>query len=435
MSPQRIAVIGTGIAGNLAARLLASQHSVHVFEANEYPGGHTNTVDVELCGQTYSVDTGFMVFNERTYPNFCRLLRMLGVDAQDSDMSFSVRCERSGLEYQGSSFNGLFAQRSNLLRPRFYRMVRDILRFNRQSLEVLDADAPLTLGEYLARRAYGAEFVNDYLLPMSAAIWSCQPGRMLDFPARFLIGFFRNHGLLQIRNRPQWKTIAGGARRYVERLIAPVRDRMRLSCPIESVLRHEDHVVVKPRGASPDVFDQVVIACHADQALRLLTDADARETEVLQAFPYQQNEAVLHTDTSLLPRRRRAWASWNYHLPKEGDGPVSVTYDLSRLQNHDSAQPILLTLNRTDAVQPSRVLRRFVYHHPAYSQASIAAQRRHAELHGRRRTFFCGAYWGYGFHEDGVNSALAVSKHFGIGLDACTAAFTKGESSIAAAHP
>lgn len=348
----RIAVIGTGISGSLVARLLASRHEVQVFEANEYLGGHTNTVDFELSGRRFSVDTGFMVFNERTYPNFCRLLRMLDVESQETDMSFSVRCERNDLEYQGSSLNGLFAQRRNLARPSFYRMIRDILRFNRQSLEVLDWDEPVSLGDYLSLRCYGREFVQQYLLPMSAAIWSSRAGRVLDFPARFLIAFFRNHGLLQIRDRPQWKTITGGARNYVDRLMGPLSDRIGLSCPIRSVIRHEDHVLVQPTDASVEIFDQVVFASHADQTLEMLVDADATERRILRAFPYQRNHAVLHTDVSLMPRRRRAWASWNYHIPPHDHRPVSVTYDLCRLQNHASPQKILLTLNNTDAVDP-----------------------------------------------------------------------------------
>ena len=431
MKTQRIAVIGTGISGNLTARLLASQHDVHIFEANHYVGGHTNTVDVELSGNKFSVDTGFMVFNDRTYPNFCRLLERLGVESQNSDMSFSVRCEDSGVEYQGSSLNGLFAQRRNLLRPAFYRMLKDIFRFNRRSLDVLDSDEPLSLGEYLQRESYSREFITQYLLPMSGAIWSCPPGKMLAFPARFLIGFFQNHGLLQIRDRPQWKTIVGGARNYADRLIAPLLDRVRLSCPVTSVARHEDHVVVQPEEGPAEIFDQVVLASHADQTLSLLADADTLEREILSAFPYQRNEAVLHTDIALLPRSQRAWASWNYHVNADLENSVAVTYDLSRLQNHDSPQPILLTLNGAGLVDPATVLRRFVYHHPAYSQASVAAQQRQLELLGRRRTFFCGAYWGFGFHEDGVNSALSVAEHFGIGLDACTAASIKGESPIA----
>ncbi len=271
-SRQRIAVIGTGISGNLIARLLSSRHNVQVFEANHYIGGHTNTVDVNAFGGQYSVDTGFMVFNEWTYRNFCRMLQMLGVESQNSDMSFSVCCERSGLEYQGSSLNGLFAQRSNLLRPSFYRMLRDVIRFNRNSVQILQSsDSQLTLGEYLSQNSYGREFIDHYLVPMAAAIWSARPNKLLEFPAHFLIGFFRNHGLLQVRNRPQWKTIKGGARNYVETLIEPFRDQIRLDCPINSVTRHTDHVVVNPLNGTAEIFDQVVFASHADQTLAMLS--------------------------------------------------------------------------------------------------------------------------------------------------------------------
>jgi len=431
---QRIAIIGSGISGNLAARLLASRHDVHVFEANNYIGGHTNTVDVEAFGNRFSVDTGFMVFNERTYPNFCRMLQTLGVPSQNSDMSFSVHCDRSGLEYQGSSLNGLFAQRSNLFRPSFYRMLRDVFRFNRESIEILGSpESHQTLDEYLSKHQYSREFIDHYLVPMAAAIWSARPNKLLEFPAHFLIGFFRNHGLLQVRDRPQWKTITGGARSYVNKLIDPIRHNVRLNCPIESVTRDIDHVVVKPRNQSPEIFDQVVFASHADETLAMLTDADETEREILAAFPYQVNEAVLHTDISLLPSRRRAWASWNYHIAKRSDFPVAVTYDLSRLQKVNSPSPLLLTLNHSDQIDQSRVLQRFNYSHPAYGCDSIDAQQRHAEISGQGRTHFCGAYWGYGFHEDGVNSTLAVAKHFGIDLEACTVASTKDRLSTAAA--
>jgi predicted NAD/FAD-binding protein len=311
-------------------------------------------------------------------------------------------------------------------------MLRDILKFNREAPQFLETDENPSLGDYLQRNSYGSAFVNQYLLPMSAAIWSCRPGRMLDFPARFLVGFFRNHGLLQIRDRPRWKTIVGGAREYVAKLLAPLADRRYLNRPVDSVERHPDRVLVHSANGSSDSFDEVVFACHADQTLEILSDADALEREILGAFPYQENDAVLHTDTGLLPRKRRAWASWNYHIPPEGDGPVSVTYDLSRLQNHRTPTPILLTLNDTEAIDPAKQIQRFVYEHPAYREDSVAAQQRHGEISGRRRSYFCGAYWGYGFHEDGVNSALAVAKQFGIGLNACTVAFTKDESHITA---
>lgn len=430
---QRIAVIGTGISGSLAARLLAARHEVTVFEANDYPGGHANTVDVELAGQVFPVDTGFMVFNRRTYPNFCRLLELLEVPSQPSNMSFSVRCHRTGLEYQGSSLNGLFAQRGNLLRPQFWKMLADIVRFNRRALAAVQTGELTdgrTVGDFVRECGCGQAFVEHYLVPMAAAIWSSKPEAILDFPAEFMIGFYANHGLLQLRNRPQWRTILGGSRSYVQTLLEPIRDNVRLSAPIESVTRTPEGVYVTPRDSATEHFDEVVFATHADQTLRMLNDATQQEVEILQAFPYQENEAVLHTDVMQLPSRRRAWASWNYQLPAAQHQVASVTYDLSRLQKHASPKPILLTLNPCRHIQPGTILRRFTYHHPAYSQASIAAQGRFAEINGRNRTHFCGAYWGYGFHEDGVNSALAVAAHFGIDLNACTVASTKDASRI-----
>jgi len=423
----KIAVIGAGISGNVVARLLAAEHDVTLFEAAGYAGGHTNTVSFDAWGRSWQVDTGFMVFNDRTYPNFIRLLQLLDVPAQDSDMSFSVCCARTGLEYQGSSLNGLFAQRRNLVRPSFFGMLRDIMRFNRTSPQLLEEDAEaMTLGEYLDRSRYGREFVDHYLLPMTAAIWSARPRAVLDFPTHFLIGFFRNHGLLQILGRPQWKTIPGGAKRYVAALLAPLADRVRLNSPVTRVTRHADYVEVTTRDAAPERFDAVVCAAHADQTLAMLPDADDMEREILAAFPYQRNDAVLHTDTAVLPRRRRAWASWNYLLSPDPEAPATVTYDLSRLQRVDSPEPILLTLNATDRINPAKVIQRIDYHHPAYGMDSFAAQRRHAELNGRRRTYFCGAYWGYGFHEDGLRSGLAVARCFGKDLNACIAVSTRG---------
>ncbi len=428
----RIAVIGAGISGNLVARLLHQEHQVDLFEAKGYPGGHTNTVEFQAWGKSWYADTGFMVFNERTYPNFIRMLRMLQVDWQDSDMSFSVRCERTGLEFQGSSLNGLFAQRSNLLRPSFYGMLRDVLRFNRHAPRLLeDESETLTLGQYLDRENFGQEFIDHYLIPMTAAIWSARPRAVLDFPARFLVAFFRNHGLLQLRNRPRWKTITGGARSYVARLLEPLRDRLHLNSPVVRVARLEDRVEVTTDSGRTERFDKVVFATHADQSLQVLADADPLEREILGAFAYQPNETVLHTDISLLPQRRRAWASWNYHVALDRDLPVAVTYDLSRLQRIDSPEPILVTLNPHGRVDPSKVIRTIEYHHPAYGLDSRQAQLRHDEINGRRHSYFCGAYWGYGFHEDGVDSALAVARCFGKDLDSCTAASTRASSNTA----
>ena len=434
----QIAVIGSGISGSLVARLLATRHEITLFEANGYAGGHANTVDLELAGQSYQVDTGFMVFNHRTYPNFCRLLELLGIPSQPSDMSFSVRCSQTQLEYQGSSLNGLFAQRRNCCSPSFLRMVADILRFNRlgriaaSSGELLDGR---TVGKLLAEVGVGRGFMDHYFLPMAAAIWSTTPQTILSFPASFLVGFLANHGLLQLRGRPRWRTIVGGSRRYVEALLRPIRHRIRLHCPVEWVRRSDDGIILKPATGPAESFDQVVFASHADQTLRLLRDASPAEQRVLRAFPYQTNRAVLHTDANLLPLRKRAWASWNYHISGDQGGGVSVTYDLDRLQSLQAPYPLLLTLNDVAEINPLKILKTFTYHHPAFTQDSIIAQRNIDEISGKRNTHFCGAYWGYGFHEDGVNSALAVARKFQIGLEACTAASTRGRSGIAAACP
>jgi len=431
----RIAVIGGGISGNLVARLLCDEHDVHLFESQSYLGGHSHTHDIEVLGGRYTVDTGFMVFNHRTYPNFTRLLELLEIPTRASDMSFGVRCERTELEYQGSDLNGLFAQRRNLLRVRMYRMLVDILRFNRLATRAVlsgELDEGQTVGQFLDRARLGEAFREDYLLPCTGAIWSMRPDRMLDFPAKFLLGFCHNHGLLQIGDRPIWRTIVGGSRRYVAALTEPLRKQIRLNCPIRRVVRRPDRVEVETGSGERESFDQVVFATHADQTLAMLAEPTAEERRVLGAFPYQENDAVLHTDIRLLPRRRRAWASWNYHKPRDASQAVTVTYDLSRLQGHATPTPILLTLNQADQVDPSRVISRFPYTHPAYTLDSIAAQRCQQQLNGNRRSYFCGAYWGYGFHEDGVNSALAVARCFGKSLDTWRAASTRDALSTVA---
>lgn len=434
----RIAVIGTGISGSLAARILSSQHAVTVFEASDYAGGHANTVDVAMEGVNYAVDTGFMVFNRKTYPNFCRLLELLEIASQPSDMSFSVRCERTGVEYQGSSLNGIFAQRLNLIRPSFLRMLVDIVRFNRvgtQAAHSSNLNDEQSVAEFLSNCGVGRAFLRQYLVPMASAIWSSTPQTILDFPARFMIGFFANHGLMQIRKRPQWRTIRGGSRRYVQALLEPILHNVRLNSPVASVMRCETGVTVQLRSGDCERFDQVVFASHADQTLQILVDPTEDEQQVLGSIPYHANEALLHTDTSVMPRKRRAWASWNYRVKDQDDPSAMVTYDLSRLQNHRSPQPILLTLNPTKEIEPLRVLARFEYHHPAYSVAAIGAQRRWREISGQNLTHYCGAYWGYGFHEDGVNSALAVANTFGLNLESCTVVSTKERSVTAAMSP
>jgi predicted NAD/FAD-binding protein len=409
----KVAVIGAGIAGNVAAHRLHPAHEVTVFEAAGHAGGHSHTHEVELGGEQVRVDTGFIVYNERTYPRFTALLAQLGVATQESCMSFSMRDDVSGLEYNGTSINALFAQRRNLFRPSFLGMVRDILRFHREAPLLLDRPGDeLPLGEYLAAGRYGDAFRDHYILPMGAAIWSTDAGRMLDFPARLFVRFLHNHGMLSVNDRPVWRTIQGGSARYVERLTAPFRHRIRLGTPVDWVRRLPAGVVVKPRGQEAQVFDALFMACHADQALALLLDPSDAEREVLSAIPCQRNEAVLHTDSRLLPRRRLAWAAWNYHRPAQEDAPVGLTYHMNLLQRLDTPQPLLVTLNRSTAIDPARVLARMVYRHPVFTGASVAAQARHREINGAGSIYYCGAWWRNGFHEDGVVSAETAVSHF-----------------------
>ena len=408
----RIAIIGTGIAGNVVAHRLHREHDITVFEAASHIGGHTHTHEVTLGGETHAIDTGFIVFNDWTYPNFIELLSVLGVESQPSQMSFSVRVEKSGLEYNGTSLNSLFAQRRNLFRPSFHRMIREILRFNRESLALLVRREETSLGAFLAEQGYSREFIDHYLIPMGAAIWSTDPTRMLEFPARYFVRFLHNHGMLSVNERPQWRVIRGGSARYVEKLTAPFADRIRLNTPVEVVRRLPDRVIVKARGQDAERFDQVFFACHSDQAQALLADATMLERDVLGAMAYQENEVVLHTDTRLLPRRRLAWAAWNYHVPPETGDKVALTYNMNILQGLEARETFCVTLNRTAHVDPDRIIKRLNYHHPLYTPAAVAAQARQGEINGARRTYFCGAYWRYGFHEDGVVSALEALKHF-----------------------
>jgi predicted NAD/FAD-binding protein len=410
----KIAVVGAGVSGLVAAHLLAPEHDVRVFEAQAYAGGHTNTVRVDTPHETHWVDTGFIVFNDRNYPRFERLLRRLGVHGQPSNMSFAVTDEAGDFEYSSTSPNGLFAKRAHLATPWFHRMVADLVRFNREARALLstDGDGP-SLGHFLDERRYSRAFVERLIVPQAAAVWSADPRQMWSFPARFLVEFFDNHGMLGFRNRPQWRTVAGGSHRYVEALVAPWRERLRLSTPVEAVTRHADHVAITPRGGDAERFDHVVMATHSDQALALLADPSEREHELLGAIPYQANEAVLHTDARMLPRRRRAWASWNYHLLDEPTGASTVTYHMNRLQTLRAEREFCVTLNRSEAIDPDKVIRTIPYAHPVYTAGGQAAQARHAEISGHNRTHYCGAYWGWGFHEDGVVSGERVATALG----------------------
>ena len=413
----RIAIIGAGVSGLVAGHLLAGEHEVTVFEAARYAGGHTNTIRVDTADETHHVDTGFIVFNDRNYPNFQRLLDRLGVAWQPSTMTFSVSDGRGDFEYNGSSPNGLFAKRAHLVTPWFHRMIADLARFNRAARTLLrgGGEGP-SLGQWLEQQRFSRPFIDRLIVPQASAVWSADPHQMWSFPARFMVEFFDNHGMLSFRDRPQWRTIQGGSARYVEALTAQLNGRLLLSTPVEAVTRADDHVLVTPRGGEPERYDQVVIATHSDQALAMLRDAGDREHDVLGAIPYQANQAVLHTDVLMLPRRRRAWASWNYHLLDAPRPQTTVTYHMNRLQSLRSAQEFCVTLNRTGEIDPRHVIRTIDYAHPVYTTAGVAAQQRFAEISGRRRTHFCGAYWGWGFHEDGVVSALRVAERLGARL-------------------
>jgi predicted NAD/FAD-binding protein len=412
----RIAIVGAGISGLAAAHLLAREHEITVFEAGARAGGHANTVRVDTEDATHHVDTGFIVFNDRNYPNFERLLAALRVPWQPSDMSFGVSDGRD-FEYSGASANGLFAKRAHLVTPWFHRMVADLVRFNREARALLRAggDGP-SLGQWLEERRFSRPFVERLIVPQASAVWSADPGQMWSFPARFLVEFFDNHGMLSPRGRPRWQTVSGGSARYVEALLSRFTGRMRLRTPVQAVRRGPDGVLVTPCGGEPEPFDEVVLATHSDQALTLLADAGDAERRLLGAIPYQANEAVLHTDTSVLPRRRRAWASWNYHLSDSPAGRTTVTYHMNRLQSLRAEREFCVTLNRSDQIDPAHVIRTIAYAHPVYTREGMAAQRRVAQISARNRTHFCGAYWGWGFHEDGVVSALRVAEHFGARL-------------------
>ena len=416
---KRIAVVGAGVAGLSAAWLLAKRHDVVLYEANDYLGGHTNTVDVTLEGQTYPVDTGFLVFNHRTYPNLVALFELLGVETAASEMSFSVSvgdASRPGLEWSGCSLATVFAQKRNLVSPRFWGMLRDILRFNREATALARSgdSRGRTLSRFLEEGRYGQAFRAGYLLPMIGAIWSCPTKTMLEFPAATLARFCDNHGLLQIENRPQWYTVKGGGREYVKKLAAEIPD-LQLAQAVRTVRTLAEGIELTS-DAGTERYDEVLMACHSDQSLRLLERADADVRGLLAAVRYQPNRAVLHTDTALLPRNKNAWAAWNYLADHEGadQRPVGVSYLMNRLQPLPFRQPVVVTLNPPREPDPASVIAEFDYDHPVFDLGAIAAQQGLAAVQGRHGLWFCGAWGGYGFHEDGLKSALAVVNAMGL---------------------
>lgn len=409
----RIAVIGTGIAGNVAAYHLNAGHDVTVYEQNSHIGGHSHSHSVFDQEQQLQIDTGFIVLNDRTYPQFNALLTDLDVATQETEMSFSVKCERSGLEYNGNNLNTLFAQRSNLLRPAFHRMIRDILRFNREAQQyLLNAVDDFSLGHYLRQGKFSRPFIEQYIVPMGAAIWSAEPTQMFEFPARFFLRFFANHGLLSINDRPQWSVIKGGSKSYVEELVAGFKDRIRLNCAVKELRRYQNRVDIISDEYGLESYDYVFIASHSNQALALLDRPTTLEKAVLSAIPYQRNEAVLHTDERLLPARKLAWAAWNYHIPKATQECVALSYNMNILQRLEAAKTYCVTLNYSDRIDEKKIIKMVSYDHPVFTPEGIEAQSRHREVNGTKRTYYCGAYWGNGFHEDGVVSALTALQHF-----------------------
>jgi predicted NAD/FAD-binding protein len=401
----RIAIVGTGVSGLVAAHRLHREHEITVFEANSYIGGLTHTLDIEDGETTIPIDTGFIVFNEKNYPRFSALLRELEIGSRESDMSFSVRNERTGLEYRGSSLNTLFAQRRNLLRPSFYAMIRDIIRFYREVPRDMDrGESQIPLGDYLQLHRYSRAFLENHIVPMTCALWSSGWRQAQEMPVGFLVRFFSNHGMMQFSGRPPWRVVAGGSREYVKSLVRPIQGRIRTSTPVTGIRRTGNGVEVRPRDEEWVSFDKAILATHSDQALRILLDPTPEEKRVLGAVRYQANEIVLHTDARFLPRRERAWSSWNYHVTREPIDLPTVTYFMNKLQGFRAKRPYLVTLNRTAEIRPESILERLTYDHPVFDRGAVAAQDGHDRINGVRDTYFAGAYWGFGFHEDGVKS-------------------------------
>ena len=417
MTQQRIAVVGSGISGLTSAWLLSRAYEVHLYEASDTIGGHTNTEYVEAGGRVWPVNTGFIVYNDWTYPGFIRLMEALGVESEVSDMSFSVQSPANGLEYNGTSLNALFAQRRNLVNPKFLNMIREIVRFNSVTRDELARDlipADQTLASYLDGHGFSRYFRNHYIIPMGAAIWSASERDIEQFPVRFFLRFFNNHGMLSVYDRPTWRVISGGSASYVTRILEPLGERVYRDTPVTAIQRDADGVTLTSRRGA-ERYDQVVIATHSDQALAMLADPTGDEKQILGALPYQDNDVVLHTDASLLPRNRRAWAAWNYHIPEDPAEAVSVTYNMNILQNFRNApETFCVTLNRNHAIAPERVIKRFRYAHPGFTLDGMQAQASYERIGGHHRTHYCGAYWFNGFHEDGVQSALRVARSLGV---------------------
>ncbi len=414
--PMKIAIIGSGISGLTSAYLLSRKHDITLFEKNNYIGGHTHTHELEFNGHTHFVDSGFIVYNERTYPNFIKILEQLNVDRQITRMGFSVKSKKKNLEYAGHSLNGLFAQRSNLLKPSYLNMLRSMLKFNKESRRDLDSIKPsLTLGEYLENNHYPDSFIENFIIPIGAAVWSTIPNLMMEMPAIFFIRFFENHGMLQIIDRPKWWVIKNGSKSYVEKIINNFRDKIRLSTPVKNVKRIDGKIIIASGDDKivEEEFDSVVFATHSNQSLKLHDEPSSLEKEILSAIPYQNNNALLHYDDSILPKRKNAWSSWNYTLDRDDDKPVSLTYNMNILQGLDSSRTYCVSLNSDDLIDKSKIIKKLNYDHPLFTLEGVEAQKRKDQISGVNNTYYCGAYWRNGFHEDGVVSALDVCKSFG----------------------
>ena len=412
----KVAIIGSGISGLTAAYLLHKDHDITVFEANDYIGGHTHTHEIKQNDKLWSVDSGFIVYNEQTYPNFISLLQKLKVEVQKTSMGFSVKSPSTNLEYSGGSLNTIFAQRKNLLKPSFLIMLKDVLRFNRIAVkELLTVDQSTTISDFLKRHNFSSHFIENYIIPMGAAIWSTAAEKTTEMPAAFYIRFFKNHGLLQVFNRPQWFVIKGGSKSYVKKIIAGFKENILLSSAVKGVVRTPDGVMIyHDKDKDPIKFDKVIFATHSDQALALLKDPSDNELSILSALPYQKNIAILHTDNSLMPKIKTTWSSWNYLLSGDPGKPVTLTYNMNILQSLDAQPDFLVTLNSSSEIDPTKIIKKIEYHHPLFTVDGVKAQKRKTEISGANNTFYCGAYWGNGFHEDGVNSALEVCKDFGV---------------------
>lgn len=412
----RIAIIGGGISGMTAAYYLSRRHDITLFEASDYIGGHANTALVRESSRTLPVDTGFIVFNEHNYPGLCRLFDELEVEAINTDMSFSVHCESSGLEYNGTSLNKLFVQRKNLFNFSFLYMLKDISRFNKEAIRDMQQglDDTITVENYARQNNYSEVFIEQYLVPLGASLWSSPAERFRQFPILFVIEFLNNHCMLQVNGRPRWKTVKGGSKEYVKKLTASYADRIQLNQPVQRISRRNGKIEVETRNNSTEEFDEAIVCCHSDQALQLLGQADETERGILEQFQYQQNEVVLHTDTSVLPMKKDAWASWNYRIPQAQQDHVSVTYNMNSLQSIESNQTYCVSLNQTRHIDKSKIIKRIIYHHPQFSPGRSDIQGCHQQLIRHDGISYCGAYWGFGFHEDGVSSATRVCEAFGL---------------------